>query len=168
MVTATRPAIHVHVPDEDQFDGADFMPAPELNALYSQLINDYPETHGHLNVVDVQVLWKRRGGKSQGKQRLGYCVKTSGLARYFAEADFVIWLAADTVLERELSDSQIRAAVSHEMRHIGFEEGEDGADGKAVIVGHDAEIFFSEIRELGAWEEFISEAAEAFSQAGLL
>ena len=30
------------------------------------------------------------------------------------------------------------------------------------------ELFWSEIRELGAWESFIAETAEAFNQAGLL
>ena len=165
--TAQRTTVHVRVPTDDQFDDADFMPAPELSALYGQLIADYPETHGHLHWVDVKVVWKKRGGKSQGKQRLGFCAKTSGLAKYFAEAEFVIWLAADTVLERELTDSQIRAAVSHEMRHIGWEVDDEG-NGKAVIAGHDAELFLSEIRELGAWESFISEAADAFTQAGLL
>lgn len=164
--TAARQAIHVRVPTEEQFGGADFLPAPELSALYEQLIEDYAETHGHLHWVDVKVVWKRRGGKSQGKQRLGFCAKTSGLTKYFAEAEFVIWLAADTVLERELTDSQIRAAVSHEMRHIDWEVDEEG-NGKAVIVGHDAELFLSEIRELGAWESFISETAQTFEQAGL-
>ncbi len=165
--TATRPAIHVRVPTEDDFGGADFMPAPELTALYDQLILDYPETHGHLQWVDVKVVWKRKAGKKHGRQQLGYCAKTSGLARYFSEAEFVIWIGADSCLDGELTDSQIRAAVSHEMRHIGWEEGEDGEAGKAVIVGHDADLFFSEIKELGAWQDFIGEAAEAFSQAGL-
>lgn len=166
--TATRPALHVRVPTEDDFAGADFLPAPDLTALYDQLILDYPETHGHLPMVEVKVVWKRKAGKKHGQKQLGYCAKTSGLARYFAEADFVIWIGADAVLEAELTDSQIRAAVSHEMRHIGWEDGEDGEAGKPVILGHDFELFFSEIKELGAWQDFISEAAEAFSQAGLL
>ncbi len=164
--TAERTAIHVRVPNEDQFGDADFMPAPEPSAFYEQLIGDYPETHGHLHWVDVKVVWKKRGGKSQGKQRLGFCAKTSGLAKYFAEAEFVIWLAADTVMELELTDSQIRAAVSHEMRHIGWKVDDEG-NGKATIAGHDAEIFFSEIRELGAWQECITATADVFSQAGL-
>jgi hypothetical protein len=166
--TATRPAIHVRVPMTDDFDGEEFLLSDELQALYDQLIRDYPDTHGHLPRVAVKVAWKAKGGKSQGKVRLGYCAKLSGAAKFFAEAEFLIWLAADTVMDRELTDSQIRAAVSHEMRHIAWQDGEDGEDGKAVIAGHDAEIFFSEIHELGAWEEFISEAAQAFSQAGLL
>ena len=168
MTTATRPAIHVRVPLPEHFDGEEFLLSDELEALYAQLIRDYPDTHGHLPRVAVKLAWKAKGGKSQGKQRLGYCAKLSGAAKFFAEAEFLIWLAADTVLDRELTDSQIRAAVSHEMRHIGWEDGDDGEDGKAVIVGHDAELFLSEIRELGAWEAFISEAAEAFAQAGLI
>lgn len=168
MTTATRPAIHVRVPLLDDFDGEEFLLSDELEALYAQLIRDYPSTHGHLPRVAVKLAWKARGGKSQGKEKLAYCQKLSGAAKFFAEAEFLIWLAADHVLDREMSDSQIRACVSHEMRHIGWEEGEDGEDGKAVIVGHDAELFFSEIVELGAWNEFIGLAAEAFSQAGLI
>lgn len=167
MTVATRPAIHVRVPTVDQFDGEEFLLSDELEMLYAQLIRDYPDTHGHLPRVSVKLAWKAKGGKSQGKPRLAYCQKLSGAAKFFAEAEFLIWLAADTVLERELSDSQIRACVSHEMRHIGWEDGENGEDGKAIILGHDAELFFSEIRELGAWESFIRETAEAFSQSGL-
>jgi hypothetical protein len=166
--TATRPALHVHVPTEDEFSGQDFLPAPELEALYDQLILDYPETHGHLPMVEVKVVWKRKAGKRYGQKQLGYCAKTSGMTRYFADADFVIWIGADAVLEAELTDSQIRAAVSHEMRHLGWQAGEGGDAGKAVILGHDFELFFSEVKELGAWQDFIGEAAQSFSQAGLL
>lgn len=166
MTVATRPAIHVRVPTDEQF-GEDFMPSPELTALYDQLIQDYPETHGHLPMVEVKVVWKRRGGKSAGKEKLAKCVKTSGLARYFAEAEYVIWLAADHVIEREMTDSQIRSCLSHEMRHIAWVVDEETGEGKAEIVGHDVELFFSEVRELGAWNEFIGQAAEAFEQSGL-
>ncbi len=164
--TAERTAIHIRVPTAEAFED-EFLLDDTLTAVYEQLITDYPETHGYLPQVDVKVVWKQKGGKSQGKERLSFCAKTSGLAKFFAAADFVIWLAADHILEREWTDSQIRAAISHEMRHIGWEDGEDGEDGKAVIVGHDAELFWSEIKELGAWQEFISRTAEVFEQAGL-
>ena len=88
------------------------------------------------------------------------------MAKFFAESEFLIWLAADEVLVREMSDREIRACLSHEMRHIGWDVDDDG-NGKAVILGHDVELFFSEVREVGAWNDMLSEAAESFSQAPL-
>jgi hypothetical protein len=166
MTTATAPAIHVRVPLEEQFGGADFMPAPELTALYEQLITDYPETHGHLHWVEVKLAWKRKGGKKNGQNNLAFCQKLSGAAKYYADADFLIWLAADEVLAREMTDREIRACVSHEMRHVGWDVDEEG-NGKAVILGHDVELFFSEVREIGGWNEMLREAASAFEQAPL-
>jgi hypothetical protein len=32
-------------------------------------------------------LWKREGGTDRGAATLGKCIKTSGLARHFAECD---------------------------------------------------------------------------------
>lgn len=168
VTTATMTVTRVEVPEAEDFDGQEFLLAEDLTALYEQLILDYPETHGHLDQVEVKVVWKAKGGKSQGKARLGYCAKLSGAAKFFAECEFLIWLAADTVVDLELSDSQIRAALSHEMRHIAWQDGEDGEDGKAVIAGHDFEGFVSEIKELGAWNVFIEQAADSFYQAGLI
>ena len=66
MATATAQQIHVRVPKTEDF-GDDFLPAPDLDAVYTRLIIDYPETHGHLPMVDVKVVWKARGGKKNGK-----------------------------------------------------------------------------------------------------
>lgn len=168
MTTATAPTrIRVRVPTAEDFAGDEYLDSPDLTSVLKQLIRDYPDTHGYLDRVSVQIVWRAKGGKSKGKMNLGYCAKTSGLAKYFAQSEFVIWIAADTAREQELSDAQIRAAVSHEMRHIGWEDGEDGADGKAVILGHDFEGFTSELREIGAWSDLLQEAADAFKQAPL-
>lgn len=164
MTTAT--AIHIRVPDPDTF-ADDFMPAEDLTMLYDQLIKDFPETHGFLPQVDVKVVWKKTGGKSAGKEKLAKCVKTSGLARYFAQADFIIWLAADHVLEREMSDAQIRSCLSHEMRHIAWVVNDETGEGKADIVGHDLEMFLSEVTELGPWNEWLTLANDAFTQSEL-
>lgn len=168
MTVATRPAIHVRVPDEDQFDGADFMPAPELDDLYEQLVDQHDSLE-HLRLVEVAIRWKRSGGKKGGRPVFGKTVKRSGLVSAFTDADFIVWLAADHVLEAEYTDRQIAALLHHELMHISYEDPEDDEEGarKYVLVGHDFEGFKAELLTYGAWEEMLQEAADAFRQASL-
>lgn len=166
--TATAPTIHVHVPLETQFGGEDFLPAPELAQIGTQLIRAH-DTLDHLTQVEVAIFWKRTGGKKRGRPVFGETAKRSGLVSAFTTADFIVWLAADHVLEAEYTDRQIVALLHHELMHISFVDPEDDEEGarKYVLVGHDFEFFGEELRIYGAWEEMLQEAATAFKQAGL-
>lgn len=166
--TATAPAIHVRVPTEEHFGGDDFLPAPDLDALYTQLVRQN-DTLDHLAQVEVAIRWKRTGGKKGGRPVFGKTAKRSGLLSAFTSADFVVWLAADHVLAAEYTDRQITALLHHELMHISFVDPEDDEEGarKYVLVGHDFEFFAEEIKTYGAWEELLQEAAAAFEQAPL-
>lgn len=168
MTSATATMQGVRVPNVDEFDGAEYIPAPELQAVLSALVEQYDDTIGHLTRVSVMVLWRAKGGKSKGKAKFGQCQKPSGLLAYFAaDTEFVITVSADHCREAEYMTSQLRALVYHEALHIGWEDGEDGEDGHAVLVGHDVETFTAEIRDMGAWHQMLSATADAFRQAGL-
>jgi hypothetical protein len=166
--TTTRPAIHVHVPTEDEFGGQDFLPAPDLDAIYVQLVRQHDDLD-HLNQLDIAIRWKRSGGKKGGHPVFGKTAKRSGLVSAFTTVDFIVWLAADHTLEAEYSDRQITALLHHELMHIGYEDPEDDEEGarKYVLVGHDFEGFKAELSIYGPWEELLQEAAEAFAQAPL-
>lgn len=166
MTTATRPAIHVRVPTAEQFGSEDFISAVDLTDLYEQIVSEH-STLDHLNQLEVAILWKKSGGKKGGHPVFGKTQKRSGLVSAFTSADFIVWLAADHVLEAEYTDRQITALLHHELMHISYEDPADGTDGarKYVLVGHDYELFAEELRIYGAWEEMLKEAAAAFKQA---
>ena len=163
--TATRPT--VRVPQEGEFPALGFLPAPELDTLLESLQQQYPDVFAALEMVTVRVLWKAKGGVSHGRAKTAWTVKQSGLSRYFSDCDFVLWVAADHVRDLGLN---VRSLLFHEAQHCGYEEGEDGAEGKPVYVGHDAELFAADVTRLdrAEWLDFVTEAADAFKQAGLL
>jgi hypothetical protein len=164
--TAPRPAIHVRVPTAEQFGTDDFMSAGTLNQIYTQLVDQH-STLEHLEQLEVAILWKKSGGKKSGRPVFGKTAKRSGLVSAFTSADFIVWLAADHVLEAEYTDRQITALLHHELMHISYEDPADNEEGarKYVLVGHDYEFFGEELRIYGAWEEMLQEAATAFEQA---
>jgi hypothetical protein len=88
----------------------------------------------------------------------------SGLAGYFANADFVVWLAAEHVRLREFTDRQIAALLFHELLHCDVKG--DDAD-IPTTKKHDFEAFNAEIQHFGAWKEDLREAQLTFTQMKL-
>ena len=158
----------MRIPVENDFLGDDFLAAPELEELGDSLIR---QKLGHLDdgELAIEYRWKKKGGKSGGNAVLGKCVKLSGLARHLAlGAHFCVWLGADYVRAMKLDDRQIEALVYHELCHIEREEPED--EDKPVVyrsVGHDAEVFFAELREYGAWRPSLVELEQTIRQLSL-
>jgi len=169
--TATAERIAVQVPAEMDFMGADFLADTALTELFAEVVEQYPRLQHIIDHdISVSVLWKRKGGKKQGAPTFAKCVKPSGLAGHFCPAAFAIWLGADTIAEQEWTTEQIAKLLYHEARHIGWqdpdEDDEDG-EGKAIILGHDVELFVGEVEDTGAWEHFRRELGKDFQQAGL-
>lgn len=162
----------VQVPVEMDFGGGDFLADAALTALFWEVVSDYPRLrHITDHDIGVTVLWKRKGGKKQGAPTHAKCVKLSGLAGWFCPTPFAIWLGADNVAEQEWATDEIRKLLYHEARHIGWEDPDDDDDdgeGKPIILGHDVELFVSEVEDTGAWEHFRSALGHDFQQAGLL
>ena len=168
--TATATAQRVRPPQESEFGDEAYIPAAPLEAIADSLIAEHRASLGHIADLQVAILWKKTGGKRGGHLVMGKTAKRGGLLAAFTTADFIIWLAADHVLEAGYTERQIKALLHHELLHIGWQEPEEddpNGEGKAVLVGHDFEFFAEEIRTYGAWEELLQEAAEAFAQAPL-
>lgn len=148
-------------PSEAAFGTDDFLSASELERLASRFCAEYPNHLGHVADVRLSVLWKRAGGKQRGQLLVGKAEKVSGLAKFWGESDFVVWLAADHL--RGASGERIANCLFHELLHIGS----DPDTGDAKLVGHDWEGFVLEVQERGLWREGMAELAGAFRQLAL-
>lgn len=140
--------------------GEEFLPDPRLDEIAEALIGRH-----RLDAGDVVVLyrWKDKGGETNGSQTLGKCVKLSGHARHFAEADYLIWLAADHCRTNALTAWQLEALLFHELLHITLEENGKG-EKRRKIQGHDAELFVAEFRHYGAWKLDLERVGRAVRQ----
>ena len=137
-------------PQDDEFFGKDFMPAEALDELSAELT----ERHDELNFIrdhDLQVLWKRSGGRKGGRGVLGKCSAPSGLLRFYSGKDWVIWLAADHVRAHRFNAQQTEALLYHEMLHCAVEEESADRPPKITTVSHDVEVFNKEIERYGLW-----------------
>lgn len=103
--------------------------------------------------MQINFLWKREGGETNGRVTLGKCVKASGWARHVTEIDFVIWLGADNCLG--FTNYQVEALIYHELCHA-----TTGPGGEPKIAGHDLESFRSEVEHYGLWTPDIRAMAE--------
>ena len=158
----------MRVPSEVEFGQSDFLDSDDIKTVAERVIRAKLQ---HLDDGELLIdyRWKKKGGKSGGNAVLGKCVKLSGLARHLAlGAHFCVWLGADYVRAMKLDDRQIEALVYHELCHIEREEPED--EDKPVvyrIAGHDAEVFFAELREYGAWRPSLVELEQTIRQLSL-
>jgi hypothetical protein len=160
----TIQATRLHIPSDESFEeDEDFKADAGLVALATELIERHPGKFGFLRNIEVKFLWKRAGGRSQGKARLGYCAKTSGLAKHYAGADFVVWLAADAARDYGLGPRELEALLFHELCHIDYD---DEAD-KPTVRAHDVEMFVDELAEYGTWTADLRRARHAFEQLPL-
>lgn len=160
----TNDNVRYPVPGEDRFEEneLDFIEGNDLARLAEE---DILPLHGSdlcmsFDQYDVRYLWKREGGKTGGKSTLGACQKPSGVLRYFAGCDFVIWVAADHT--RGFTYHQMRALVFHELLHVGETD-----KGKATVYPHDFEGFEAEIRAYGFWKPDIEGFGRAVEQGKL-
>lgn len=146
-------------PDGDLYD---YLPAPDLEVIGRQLINECEEI-AHLLEVQVAFLWKRGGGKSHGKAILGKCQKTSGLVAHYSGVTWIIWLAADHAYSFRLTRRQVEAALHHELCHAGEELDEQG-EKVPTVYPHDFEGILHNVRRYGAWMEDLKLCRNAWQQ----
>lgn len=157
MTAPTQPAIAL--PGKYAFING-LIATEGLTALGQRLIRE----HASLQWLDgftVRFLWKEKGGQKGGMATLGKCVLLSGLARYFGEADYVIWVAADHARNWELDDGQLEALCYHELLHCELITDDNSDEVRAGVRGHDAEVFFEEIAKYGLWRESLTRLRQA-------
>jgi hypothetical protein len=149
-------------PSEAAFGSEDFLPASDLERLLSRLVAEYPHRLGFLGGLRMAILWKKKGGKYRGQPVAGKAQKASGLAKFWGEVDFTIWLAADHLRSR--TDAFIANCLYHELQHLGVDED----TGRPILLAHDAELFFSEVADRGLWKPELEQAHEVFTQLRLI
>lgn len=166
VANTENPEQPYHVPAESVFeaDGGtlEFIPAPDIEQIADALIEADPARFGFLRQLRIVYLWKARGGTPNGKKKLGGCQRPTGLLRYFAGADFVIWLAADNCREPRITVYQLEALIYHELLHAGITD-----EGKPTVWPHDFQAFNAEVATYGACQADLQQARQSFEQLRL-
>ncbi len=142
------------IPGDEAFEGnpdlgqpdRDFVVARYVERVAAALIARHQGRFRHLRDRKIEYLWRREGGQSKGKATLGRCERPGKLPKYYSEADFIVWLAADNCRAARLDAFQIEALICHELLHAGETE-----KGKTTIAPHDFEGFIFEIEHYGLW-----------------
>jgi len=137
--------------DEDDDEGRlvvrDFLPAPQLAEIGRRLIRERDEFIA-LRSCTITWLWRREGGKSQGKATLAKATPAPKLWRHQVTIDATIWLAADYGRAHRLTYRQVEACLYHELLHLTPKE-----DGSLGTIRHDFEGFLKELEAYGAWKQ---------------
>lgn len=142
----------------------EFAPAPNLAQIGRWLIDECDEFEPLAN-FEITYLWKKEGGTPGGRPLLGKASKTSGEVRYFAESDFIIWLAADHCRAFGLSGEQFERVMFHQLMHCEIDL--DGDVPKPKIRPHDVEMFIPELERYGPWTKELELLTNAAKQRTL-
>lgn len=167
-ITGADPHKRFPVPIEGQFDGDEYLIAPELEAVGNALIAALDEL-GSLQAYppNVVYVWKAKAKKKQGKTILGFCNKLSGLAKFYGECDWTIEVSADAIRDLHFTNFQIEALLFHELNHIEPVVDEETGEVTFKVRGEDAYAFVTEIKRYGAWKEDLASVSDAWNQAPL-
>lgn len=143
----------------------EFTPAPDLERIGRALI----KRHLHFpDELQIDYLWKIKGGTPKGKKQLGKVQELSGLTGYYGQADFAVWLGADHVDNDEHPQSrfQVEASLFHYLKYIVAEAGEDG-ELHVSMRAVDAEVFRDEVEHYGFWKTDLVGMARTVVQRAL-
>lgn len=166
-VTSPNPNDRAFVPPDDFFDDADpFYDDPRIFDVARDVLQRCNEFR-YLANASVDIVWKRRGGKSGGRAVFGKANKLSGLAAHYCPHTFVIWLAADHCREAEFTNHELEALIYHQLKHLGFEYDETTGETTWVLWPHDAELFVSELTRYGTWRDDLRVVSDTVAQLAL-
>lgn len=162
-VLGLDPAGNARIPYESSFaEGEDYLYDEKLEKLVFAVM----AKHGMEGRFTLLVRWKKNGGRSKGNEVHGKCEKLSGLTKHFAQADYVIWLAADHLTSWQYTNWQLQALIYHELLHIEVEEDDDGNE-KLTTRGHDCEMFVGELHHYGTWRDDLVRVKHGIEQIPL-
>ena len=151
--------------DEDDDEGRlvvrDFLPAPQLAEIGRRLIRERDKFIA-LRSCTITWLWRREGGKSQGKATLAKATPAPKLWRHQVTIDATIWLAADHGRAHRLTYRQVEACLYHELLHLTPKE-----DGSLGTIGHEIEAFATELECYGFWNSGLRQLREVIHQLRL-
>lgn len=155
------------VPSADVFEDnegnpLEFIPGADIQAMAAHVFKKHETIFKHILSFNLQFRWRAKGGKDQGRPRLGRCQKTAGLLREFSGADFVVMLSADNCGAYKMTFGQVEALVFHELLHIDATEAY-----KPRIEPHDFEGFVAELQHYGAWKSDLKAVEAVLAQPSL-
>jgi len=145
-------------------DTESFAKAPKLTELRQHGLETYPEFK-RLGKFKFLVLWKAKGGTRAGEPVIAKTTLLGGLARYHAQAHFLITFAADHCHELKLTDAHYEAAMYHELCHCHWTVNDDGTE-KAKLQ-HGIEVFPGELERFGIWRADLARVKDAMTQQRL-
>lgn len=73
----------------------EYLPAPELERLGTDLLRECGEFHLSARLFQIAWLWRREGGKHDGHAALSGVARVRGRLYDLLGADLLVWLAAD-------------------------------------------------------------------------
>lgn len=158
--------LRFNIPASEEFDEAEneYLPAPDLRFIAKKVIEQTGEPLSHVDLSDVDFAWKRKGGKKFGRATFGACVKQNDIAKLHGGHTWLIWLAADNCEPFVKDENATKAAVFHELRHIGFVYDDKTGESKPTVNPHDVEMFYDEVQIFGPWKIDLTVARNVFEQ----
>jgi hypothetical protein len=152
-----------NVPNDDAFEGGEFLEAPELAKIAKDLIFEFPGDFPRHDMAKIDYLWRMKGGMKDGGAQLGMCQRTPAIATYYSETEFTVWVAADNCRLAKITPGEMRALVFDLLYHIEYNAEKD----KFKIRAPDVSTFMRTVEVMGPWNRTLRRAQKAFSQAPL-
>jgi len=135
----------------------------EVRMYVDELIREY---HDHLLTAKFGLLFQEHAPKSKGKlQFASVCLFPAKFQAFFPEEEFDYLLTVSCDIWNRAWLEQKRAIIDHELCHCWGEEDEETGEMAWSVVGHDCEVFSSELIRHGAWHKDLELARQAFQMA---
>jgi hypothetical protein len=146
-------------------DTQTFAKAPKLHALALELIETCKEFK-HLRDYRFEVLWRAKGGTRAGEPVIAHSAVMGGLGRFYGQAHFLIWFAADNCKEHKLTLEDYRSAMHHELCHCGIKVNDSEGTEKPTR-RNGIEVFPEELARFGLWRADLQKVSDAMAQQTL-
>jgi hypothetical protein len=151
------------VPNDDAFEGGEFIEAPAIAEIAAELIREFRDDFARHSEARIDYLWRIKGGMKDGGAQLGLCQRTPAIAQYYSDTEFTIWVAADNCRLAQITPGEMRALVFDLLYHIEYNEDKD----KFKIRAPDVSTFMRTVEVMGPWNRTLRRAQKAFAQAPL-
>jgi hypothetical protein len=151
------------IPNDDAFEGGEFIEAPEIAEIAAELIREYRDDFPRHSEARIDYLWRMKGGMKDGGAQLGLTQRTPAIATYYADTEFTIWVAADNCRLAQITPGEMRALVFDLLYAIEYNEEKD----KFKIRAPDVKTFTRTVQVMGLWNATLRRAQRAFAQAPL-
>lgn len=159
ILTDGKPDERASVPNDLMFDG-EFMTAQRIQEIADALIEKRYELE-HLQDVDIDYWWKKKGGKAGGQPTFGKIQLAKGLLGHYADhARYILWIAADHCLESKITNWQLEALVFSKLLATTYDE-EEGVFG---VRPPEFTGFVAELDRYGAWQPGLVKMARQAQQ----